>query len=76
MRPKFYCFPLQKTLIGLNFANLLDAMCFHDLVKWFTFVGDPKQVAKDEKKCLGLSSGITKPYSFAKKTYPGWDPVT
>ncbi len=33
LRPKFYCFSIAKALIGFNFANLLDAICFNNLVK-------------------------------------------
>ncbi len=28
VKPKFYCFPLAKTVIGFKFANLLDATYF------------------------------------------------
>lgn len=76
VRPKFYCYPIQKTIVGFNFANLLDAMCFSNLVQQFSFKGDPKQVTKDEKKCLGLNTGVTKPGFFGMKVYPGWNPVT
>jgi hypothetical protein len=76
IKPKFYCFPLGKTVIGLNFANLLDALHFLNLIKQFGWTGDPKQVAKDEEKSLGMSSGVTKPKFIGKKTHAGWNPLT
>lgn len=33
LRPKFFCYPIAKVLVGFNFANLLDAICFKNLVK-------------------------------------------
>lgn len=56
VNPKFYCFPLVKTVIGFRFANLLDAVTFNNLVQQFTFKGDIKLVSKEEKKNLGLGS--------------------
>ena len=47
---KFYCFPLVKAVIGVEFANLYDAKYFKRLVDKFAFGGDPKQVLKEEKK--------------------------
>ena len=63
-------------MIGLNFANLLDALCFLNLIKQFGWSGDPKQVAKEEEKLLGMNSGVTKPKFIGKKNHAGWNPLT
>jgi hypothetical protein len=33
-------------------------------------------VGKEEKKCLGLGSRVSKPMYFAKKEHAGWNPIT
>ena len=76
LKDKFYCFPLQKTIVAFEFANVHDAMYFKKLVDQFSFSGDPKQIAKDEKKCLGVSSRVSKPNYFTKKEHAGWNPIT
>ena len=76
LRDKFYCFALNKTIVAFQFANLHDAMYFKKLVEQFSFVGDPKQVGKEEKKCLGLGSRVSRPMYFAKKEHAGWNPIT
>jgi hypothetical protein len=77
LREKFYCFPLQKIILGIQFAYKDDAESFHQLVNQFCFSGEPKEVAKEEKKKLGLhSTAITKPKTFGKKEYEGWNPIT
>lgn len=55
MGDKFYNFPLIKTVIGVEFANLYDAKYFKRLVQTFSFRGDAKQVVKEEKRKYGLS---------------------
>ena len=42
VRDKFHCFPLLKTVIGLDFANLYDALYFKKLVDRFAFSGETK----------------------------------
>ena len=51
-------------------------MYFSKLVDQFSFKGDPKQVAKDEKKALGINSRVSKPAYFTKKEHAGWNPIT
>ena len=51
---KFYSFPLVKTVIGVEFANLYDAKYFKRLVDKFSFSGDPRQIVKEEKKKYGF----------------------
>ena len=75
VKPKFYCFPIAKTVIGFKFANLLDATYFENLVKRFSFTGKAKSVADDEKKCLGLNFPKMRPGFFGRREYQGWDPV-
>ena len=51
LRDKFYCFPLSKTILGINFAYKDDADCFRNLVQNFCYSGEsPKEVAKEEMK--------------------------
>lgn len=74
---KFYCFPLVKAVIGVEFANLYDAKYFKRLVDKFAFGGDPKQVLKEEKKKYGLQSyKLSRPNLFVRKQHNGWNPIT
>ena len=52
---KFFNFPLVKTVIGIEFANLYDAKYFKRLVQSFSFKGDAKQIVKEERRKYGLS---------------------
>ena len=51
---KFYSFPLVKAVIGVEFANLNDAKYFKRLVDKFSFNGEARQIAKEEKRKYGL----------------------
>ena len=75
---KFYCFPLVKTVIGVEFANLYDAKYFKRLVDKFSFSGDARQVLKEEKKKYdGLSNyKLSRPNLFVRKQHNGWNPIT
>ena len=61
IQPKFYCFPLHKTVIGFKFSHQYDAAFFLKLVKKFSFKGDAKEVLVESKKVLGLGNKISKP---------------
>ena len=52
---KFYCFPLLKAVIGVEFANLNDAIYFKKLVGKFCFCGDPERVQREERKKNGIN---------------------
>jgi len=76
IQPKFYCFPLFKTVIGFKFSSQYDAAYFLKLVKKFSFKGNAKEVLVESKKLLGLGNRITKPQQFTQQDNAGWDPVT
>ena len=65
---KFYCFPLVKAVIGIEFANLNDAMYFKRLIEKFSFTGAPDKVVKEERKKFGVPSyRISTPNYFVRK---------
>ena len=41
---KFYCFPIVKSVLGVEFSNLNDALYFKKLIDKFCFKGDPAKV--------------------------------
>ena len=55
LRDKFYFFQLHKTVIGVEYSNLHDALYFKKLVDKFAFSGEPQVVAKEQKKIMGLN---------------------
>lgn len=74
---KNYCFPLVKTVLGIEFANLNDALYFQKLIDKFCFIGDPHKAAKEEKKMHGVAQyRLTTPTNFKQKSQNGWNPVT
>ena len=77
----FYCFPHEKVVVGIQFANVHDASLFRNLVNSYSFKCEtPSQLQdliKSEQQKLGNPSyNISRPVSFAKKEHAGWDPMT
>jgi len=68
LRDKFHCYPLHKIVIGVEFAEQSDALIMKKLVERFSFSGDPKQVAKEEKKKKGIQHyKLTLPHIMERK---------
>lgn len=51
----FYCFPIVKSVLGIEFANSIDAKVFQKLINKFGFEGNAKQVGKEESSKYGNS---------------------
>eukprot|EP00353_Schmidingerella_taraikaensis_P001536 CAMPEP_0185599896 /NCGR_PEP_ID=MMETSP0434-20130131/83021_1 /TAXON_ID=626734 ORGANISM="Favella taraikaensis, Strain Fe Narragansett Bay" /NCGR_SAMPLE_ID=MMETSP0434 /ASSEMBLY_ACC=CAM_ASM_000379 /LENGTH=67 /DNA_ID=CAMNT_0028229469 /DNA_START=278 /DNA_END=481 /DNA_ORIENTATION=+ len=67
----------MKAVLGVEFANLNDALFFNKLVEKFSFKGDPGKVIKEEKKKYGTGAyQLTAPLTFKRKQQDGWNPVT
>lgn len=65
---KFYVLPLVKTVIGIEFANLNDALFMRKLMTSMTFCGDAKQLVKEERKRHGIVSyRLSRPTIFVRK---------
>ena len=72
-----YCFPIVKTILGVEFANSIDAKLFQTLVHKFSFAGTAKQVIKTESQKYGIAAyGLSKPQTFLRMQDFGWNPVT
>jgi len=71
-----WCFPIVKTVIGIEFANSIDAKIFNKLIYKFRFEGTPKEVGKAETKKYGIAEyGLSKPKTFVRMQDFGWDPA-
>lgn len=69
--------PLVKTVIGIEFANLNDALFMRKLITSLTFSGDTKQLVKEERKRHGIVSyRLSRPTIFVRKQHNGWNPLT
>ncbi len=65
---KFYCFPLTKAVLGVEFANLNDALSFKRLVEKLCLKGDPQKILKEERKKYGSPAyKISNPINFVRK---------
>ena len=74
---KFYCFPLVKAVLGVEFANLNDALYFKRLIDKFCFRGQPIKAKIEEEKKYGVQRyKLSEPGFFVQKKQNGWNPVT
>ena len=89
IKSTFYCFPLPKIVIGVEFSNYMDADFFRILVHKYSVTNDREQdqgafsvkhdlkytVSEEQKKCgLGINQ-ISRPISCKKKDTAWFDTI-
>lgn len=68
----FHCFPIEKLIIGIEFSQVTDASTFKNIIQQYSIKMEEYEQLKEPKE---IKYSISKPISFHKKEYSGWDPV-
>lgn len=64
LRPNFYCFPMPQMVLGVEFAEIQDALFFQILINKYCPKFDHDKISKHEyKEQLLAKNGMTKQFS-------------
>ncbi len=73
LNDNFHAFPLEKIIMGVEFASVYDASTFKKFVNNYSLKGSNQDVIDSERLKMGKTN-YTKPFSFERKEHAGWNP--